>query len=46
MRLWSKKFEDVSRDMEGFKDLKETVAELQKEIETLINRNKVTVACL
>ena len=42
MKLWTKKLEDMSREMESLKDVKKTVRELQKEIETLINRNKVT----
>ena len=46
VRLWTKKFEDMGREMDNLKDLKKTVSELQKEIETLINRNKVSTCML
>ena len=42
VRLWTRKFEEMSGEMESLKDVKKSAGELQKEIQSLINRNKVS----
>ena len=42
MKLWTRKYEEMSREMDSLRDIKKTVSELQKEVESLINKNKVS----
>ena len=44
MTQWKRKCEEVSEELSGLGEVRNTVQGLQKETQTLINRNKVT-AC-
>ena len=47
VKMWRRKFEEVSGELDGLGEVKKTASSLQKEIESLINRNKVTICiCL
>ena len=37
-----RKYEEVSRETESLDEVRKTVKELQKEVESLINKNKVS----
>ena len=45
VKKWVRKYEEVSEEMKSLAEVRKTFGGLQKEIESLINHNKVSVFC-
>lgn len=43
MMRWKRKFEEASEELDSLGEVRETVNGLRKEIESLINSNKVSI---